>query len=96
MKVIYNCRDIVLIQTDKMFAVGSEFQGYDAEGHVIGRNVHYYQNPIEAFNVWICLVEAIGRRKIGEYLKSVGRNPYSGQLDKRYIQPHLEQIKKDC
>lgn len=95
MKIIFNCRDIVLLHNGKYFAVCSGFQGKDPDGKIIGSNVRYVRNPIEAFDYWIMLVDAAGRRSIGKYLTGLGRDPYTGELDTVQVQNRLQSIRKD-
>ena len=94
-KVIYNCRDIVLMSAEGGFTVCSAFGGADEDGAILGRDKRQFRNPLEAFDYWLLLVDAAGRRSIGEYLEREGRNPYTGKLDKQAIAEACGNIKKD-
>lgn len=95
-KVIYNCRDIVMLQVDYQFVVCTHFQGVDAEtGRILGDDLEVFANPLEAFTYWDGRVYSEGRKRIGEWLKQQGRNPLTGELDPDIIAEKCERIKKD-
>lgn len=39
-----------------------------------------YENPLEAWSVYIALLDAAVRRSIGDMLEATGRNRYTGEI----------------
>lgn len=90
-KVIYNCRDIVMLQKDGLYVVCTHFQGVDDQtGRVLGDACELFSNPLEAFDYWNKKVYSAGRARIGEFLKEHGRNPLTGEIDMQIIREKSE------
>lgn len=80
MKILYRCRDVVMVKQDETYIV---MTGYapapETEQGCTCKTALTFTNPLLAWDNYVSTMDNNVRRRIGDALEQHGRNRYTGE-----------------